>query len=164
MQKYIDICAQNNKAQTHPFSKMTEADEAFKQLIIECGRALNTLELVILNLRFPLLQYFETLSIYKLPKVEKFMVFTLRKALSPADFSIMEEYDSFKGQHGQTEAQKLIAKMAINITAKLTRWYIKIGNAMWPPEFITAPAAFTSAAPAAPLPPVPFSGNTISIY
>ena len=84
-----DICAQNNKAQTHPFSKMTEAnevDEAFKQLIIECGRALNTLELVILNLRFPLLQYFETLSIYKLPKAEKFMVFTLRKALSPADF------------------------------------------------------------------------------
>ena len=56
-------------------SKMTEAyeiDEAFKQLIIECGRALNTLELVILNLRFPLLQYFETLSIYKLPKVENF--------------------------------------------------------------------------------------------
>ena len=145
---------------------MTEAyeiDEAFKQLIIECGRALNTLELVILNLRFPLLQYFETLSIYKLPKVEKFMVFTLRKALSPADFSIMEEYDSFKGQHGQTEAQKLIAKMAINITAKLTRWYIKIGNAMWPPEFISAPAAFASAAPAAPL-SVPFSGNTITIY
>jgi hypothetical protein len=67
----------------------------------------------------------------------------------------MEEYDSFKGQHGQTEAQKLIAKKANNITAKLTRWYIKIGNAMWPPEFISGLAA--------PL-PVPFSGNTITIY
>ena len=50
MQKYMDICAQLYKVQTHPSQKMTEAyeiDEAFKQLIIECGRALNTLELVI---------------------------------------------------------------------------------------------------------------------
>jgi len=141
-----------------------EIDEAFKKLIVECGLAQNTLELAMSNLRFPLLGYFETLSIYKLPKVEKFMVKTLRPALPPAEFRLMEEYDQFKGQHGQTDAQKLIAKAAVNITAKLTRWYIKIGNAMWPPEFISAPAAFTSAAPAAPISVPLLSGNNITMY
>ena len=133
-----------------------ESDEGFKLLIIECGQALNTLEVVISNLRWSLVQYFDTLTIYKQPRVEKFMVFTLRKALSPADFRIMEEYDTFKSQHGQSDEQKRIAKSAAVITAKLTRWYIKIGNAMWPPEHILV-APRSSPAPAISLP----SGNEL---
>ena len=145
-------------------SEEYEKDVAFQQLIIECGTALNTLEVVIEKIRFPLLYYFETLSIYMLPKVEKFMVFTLRRALDPKELAFLEQYDTFKGQHGQTDEQKAIKHQATLITAKLTRWYIKIGNSIWPPQFISAPAAFTSAAPAAPISVPLLSGNNITMY
>ena len=164
------LCAKKSQLSLQTIQKYSlniseeyEKDVAFQQLIIECGNTLNTLELVVEKIRFPLLYYFETLSIYMLPKVEKFMVFTLRRALDPKELAVLELYDTFKGQHGQTDEQKEIKHQATLITAKLTRWYIKIGNSIWPPQFISAPAAFTSAAPAAPM-SVPTSGNNITIY
>ena len=47
--------------------------------------------------------------------------------------AVLEEYETFKGQHGQTEEQKAIKAQAANITLKLSRWYVKIGNSIWPP-------------------------------
>jgi len=109
-----------------------ETDESFHTLIIECGRALNTLETVLRNIRFPITQYFECLEIYQSPVVEKFMVKYLRLSLTQEDLAVLEEYETFKGQHGQTEEQKAIkAQAAANITLKLSRWYVKIGNSIW---------------------------------
>ncbi len=110
-----------------------ETDESFHTLIIECGRALNTLETVLRNIRFPITQYFECLEIYQSPVVEKFMIKYLRLSLTQEDLAVLEEYETFKGQHGQTDEQKAIKTQAANITLKLSRWYVKIGNSIWPP-------------------------------
>ena len=61
------------------------------------------------------------------------MVKHLKMSLSPEDLAVLEKYETFKGQHGQTEEQKAIKAQAANITLKLSRWYVKIGNSIWPP-------------------------------
>ena len=73
------------------------------------------------------------MEIYQSPEVEKFMVKYLRMALSPEDLAILEEYETFKGQHGQTDEQKATKGQAANISLKLSRWYVKIGYSIWPP-------------------------------
>ena len=111
-----------------------ETDESFHTLIFDCGRALSTHEETVLrNIRFPITQYFVCLEIYQSPEVEKLMVKYLKMSLSPEDLAVLEEYETFKGQHGQTEEQKAIKAQAANITLKLSRWYVKIGNSIWPP-------------------------------
>ena len=110
-----------------------ETDEAFHTLIIECGNALNTVETVLRNIRFPITSYFICMEIYQSIEVEKFMVKYLRIAWTPEDLAVLEEYETFKGQHGQTDEQKAIKALAVNITLKLSRWYVKIGNSIWPP-------------------------------
>jgi len=96
------------------------------------------------------------MEIYQSPEVEKFMVRYLRMALSPEDLAILEEYETFKGQHGQTDEQKATKGQAANISLKLSRWYIKIGNSIWPPAELS-----TVLPPAAKAEPP--SGNLISL-
>ena len=77
-------------------------------------------------------------------------------ALSPEDLAVLQEYETFKGQHGQTDEQKVIKAQAANISLKLSRWYIKIGNSIWPPVELS-----TALPPAAKAEPP--SGNLISL-
>jgi len=58
----------------------------------------------------------------------------LRGALIPQDVEILQNYETFKRRHGQTDEEKAIAKEAQKIEAKLLRWNLKIGNMMWGPD------------------------------
>ena len=116
---------------------MTEAyenDEDFKQKLVVCGRALDSVENAIRDIRFQLIEYFQSFEVYKELRVEKFIVRVLRGALIPQDFEILQNYETFKRRHGQTDEEKAIAKEAQKIEAKLSRWYLKIGNMMWGPD------------------------------
>ena len=77
------------------------------------------------------IEHFPRRSIYENRTSKRYMMNLLKEQLLRFQRECLEEYEEFKGKHGQTEDEKEIAKKAKKVIHLLEKMYKEIGNEVY---------------------------------